>query len=111
MGAAADLAAIIAASTGVSVGELDPARPGTLNNLGLLFAAQPERQLEAIELFERALSLRPAHPIIHFNLGLRLAEIPARQAEAVRHFSEALRLDPGLQPAREALRRLTGSNH
>ncbi len=91
--------------------ELDPARPGTLNNLGLLFAAQPERQLEAIELFERALSLRPAHPIIHFNLGLRLAEIPARQAEAVRHFSEALRLDPGLQPAREALRRLTGSNH
>lgn len=90
--------------------ELDPARPGTLNNLGLLFAAQPERQLEAIELFERALRLLPAHPIIHLNLGLRLAEIPSRQAEAVRHFSEALRLDPSLQPAREALRRLTGRN-
>ncbi len=88
--------------------ELDPNRPGTLNNLGLLLAAQPGRQHEAIEQFERALRLLPAHPIIHFNLGLRLEEMPSRRAEAIQHISEALRLDPDLQPAREALRRLTG---
>ena len=49
MGAAADLAAIIASSTGVSVGELDPARPVAhageqlaAVNLGFLSVARPE---------------------------------------------------------------------
>ncbi|MFH1059356.1 MAG: tetratricopeptide repeat protein [Pseudomonadota bacterium] len=62
---------------------------------------------ESIAAFERAIELEPGLGINYANIGSNLREL-GRIEEACRMYRHALELDPGLDFARENLRRLGG---
>lgn len=65
--------------------------PG-LNVRALALAADPNRRAEAVELFNRSLTLNPDQEIAHFNLGwLQVVSAPAAAEE---HFLAVARLVP-----------------
>jgi len=67
-----------------------------------------ERYEEALEQLAEAEKLAPIHPEIHHNRGV-LLERQGKTAEAIESYRTAVRYDPGYEPSRAALLRLTGS--
>jgi len=64
--------------------------------LGDELLADPGRQAEALEQFERAVDLRPDDAEAQNNLGSLLLRTPGRRAEAPAHFEVAARCGPYL---------------
>jgi protein O-mannosyl-transferase len=60
------------------------------------------RFTEAIEQYEKALTIEPEHPAIHRNLGILLARL-GRNEEAIVHLRKVLQLVPNEPAARETL--------
>ena len=60
------------------------------------------RRREAIEQFQRAVSLRPSDPTGYVKLGQSLVD-EGRFADARRNFSKALEIDPANAPARRSI--------
>lgn len=71
-----------------------PNNPRAHYNLGILLAALPSQQLDAMNQYAEAVRLKPDYATAHNNLAALVAKIPNREEEALRHFSEALRLNP-----------------
>jgi len=67
------------------------------------------RYEEALVQLAVALKLEPLNPEGHYNQGLALERL-GRGSEAVKSYRLALRYQPGYEPARQALLRLTGSS-
>jgi Flp pilus assembly protein TadD len=63
---------------------------------------------EAREQLEEGLARDPLNPAAHHNLAV-LHEREGQAEKAVEEYRNALRYDPGYEPSREALVRLTGS--
>jgi predicted AlkP superfamily phosphohydrolase/phosphomutase/Flp pilus assembly protein TadD len=63
---------------------------------------------EAREQLEEGLARDPLNPAAHHNLAV-LHEREGQAAQAVEEYRNSLRSDPGYEPSREALVRLTGS--
>ena len=76
--------------------------------LGKLPLSTTEREQQAIEAYERALSLDPRAPHVHYNLGLIYLERdePLRAASC---FRSALETDPGDRDARHWLDQIEAS--
>ncbi|MFP4036156.1 MAG: YcaO-like family protein [Desulfobacteraceae bacterium] len=86
---------------------MDSERTDLLNLLGFcLFKLG--RHKEAIECFEALLRLDPSSAIDYANIASNYRELGDRAA-AVRYYRLALELDPGIEFARENLRRLEAS--
>ena len=60
------------------------------------------RFTEAIEQYEKALTIEPQHPAIHRNLGILLSRL-GRNEEAIPHLRKVLQLVPNEPLARETL--------
>ena len=71
---------------------VQPDRPGTLNNLGLVLKDQGKLE-EAVAAFRRVLALKPDDALTHGNLGLVLKE-QGQPEEAAAAFQRALALKP-----------------
>lgn len=67
------------------------------------------RYEEALAQLAVALKIEPLNPEGHYNQGLALERL-GREKEAVASYRQALRYQPGYEPARQALLRLTGSS-
>jgi tetratricopeptide (TPR) repeat protein len=67
------------------------------------------RYEEALAQLAVALKIEPLNPEGHYNQGLALERL-GRGNEAVASYRLALRYQPGYEPARQALLRLTGSS-
>ena len=73
--------------------------------LGNPVLATPERQIQAITAFEKALELNPAAPNVHYNLGLILMD-RAEKDLAIAAFRQAIEVNPLDRDARFWLRKL-----
>ena len=62
-----------------------------------------ERFAEAIEHFQKALSIDPNDALAHFNLAERLLQQGKRDS-GLKHLQEAVRLKPDFKEARERLK-------
>ncbi len=65
-------------------------------------ALREKRAVEAVELLEKAISVRRARPLYHFKLGQAL-QAAGRLDDAAEAFAGSIRLDPELWPAYLAL--------
>ena len=83
---------------------LDASYGDAWSNLGQVRLATG-RSVSAREAFEEALRLAPDDALAHFNLGVA-HRANGDRARAVQAFRRALLLEPGLEPARAALREL-----
>jgi predicted O-linked N-acetylglucosamine transferase (SPINDLY family)/predicted SAM-dependent methyltransferase len=72
--------------------ELDAGHPDALHFLGAI-AAEDKRELEAIDLFQRAVDARPEDAGFHFALASLLLAC-GRVNESIPHFATASRLQP-----------------
>jgi ribosomal protein S12 methylthiotransferase accessory factor len=78
------------------------------NLLGFCHYMQKEHE-QAIECFSRAIEIEPGEAINYANIGSNLREL-GRIEEACSMYEHALEMDPGLDFARENLRRLRGED-
>jgi Tfp pilus assembly protein PilF len=84
--------------------KLEPTNVTTLLNLGALRLRQYD-PVEALKLFDRAVSAAPKMPQTHHYRGIALASLSKNQ-EALAAFREALRIDPDFAPAKQELERM-----
>lgn len=84
--------------------DLEPANAPARNNLALLLLRKGERQ-GALALLEEAARAVPFDEEYQFNLGLALASL-GHTNQAIARLRTALDIDPGLEPAKEQLKRL-----
>jgi tetratricopeptide (TPR) repeat protein len=87
--------------------ERDPADSALRTSLAGVLGALG-RYEEALAELSVALKLEPLNPEGHYNSGLALERL-GRRDEALASYRLALRYQPGYEPARQALLRLTGS--
>jgi len=78
--------------------ELDPDRPGTRFNYGLLLA-DTDRRLAALGQFREVVDLDPGHAWAHYEIG-SLYDAWGLDRLARRAYTRAFRLDPALADAR-----------
>ena len=82
----------------------NPDDPSLLHNLGVL-AAEQERTEDAVDYFNRALSIVPDYVSAHFNKGVALRSL-GRSKDALQSFRRTTALDPGFYEAHLALANL-----
>ena len=70
----------------------NPDCPIARNNLGVIYLDEQSNAVTALELFEKALSLKPDYTLAAFNIG-RSREMMGLTAEAARAYSNALALN------------------
>ena len=76
----------------IRVRQLNPDFGDVLVNMGIIYAKQGN-QVEAVNLFNSALSLKPGSKHVHYNLAVAL-QAQGKLEEAMTHYREVLRLDP-----------------
>ena len=64
------------------------------NNLGVILAASPATEAEAVAHYREALRLYPDYAEAHNNLALELSKTPGHEMEAIEHCLRALRIHP-----------------
>lgn len=85
---------------------LDPSDAESYYGLGLLALERGDAH-EAVSRNLAVIKLQPHHAQAFCNLGSALVAL-GKPSEAIDCYRRALQIDPGLQPARAALRELTG---
>ena len=85
---------------------LDPGLAQAHNGLGGALATEG-RDDDAMTEYREALRLNPALPSAHHNIALLFVK-KGDVGQARRHLETALWIDPGYEPARQALKALTG---
>ncbi len=85
--------------------KLEPDNVTTLLNLGALELKQVKPD-EALRLFDRAVTVSPNMPQAHHYRGIALLSL-RRTADARKSFKQALKIDPGFEPSRKELQKIS----
>ncbi|XP_077999994.1 protein O-mannosyl-transferase TMTC1-like [Glandiceps talaboti] len=81
--------------------QLYPRHASASNNLGTLL--QESQNIEAEELFRKAIEIKPSHVRAHFNLANHISKHGNRKEEAMRLLQRALEIDPNYADAYTSL--------
>jgi len=84
--------------------ELDPSRPGPLNNIGNIYFTLGDRS-KAMDYWRRSLRVDPDQRDARLNLG-KVYYLKGRLKESAEQFRHVLRLDPGNDDATVYLKRM-----